>query len=407
MTSAALPLDLLSPEYVRDPIPMVDRMHAEAPLFFDGRLDAWMVGRWSDVKALEREPRLSAQRAAYVSALTPPELQERVAPLQAWYAQWMVMLDAKDHRRVRRLAAHAFTPRNIERLEGRMRAVVERILDAALERGQIEVMGELAFPLPRTVIGEMVGIPADDMHLLEDWTPRMTSLITANLTTEEAIEQATVARGQIHEYFSALIDERRRSPREGEVLSSLVQAMEGGDSLSRDEVIDLVVFIMTGAYDTTAYLIANGLHALLEHPEQLAKVRADPSAIDGWIEETLRYEPSITFNTRTVAEGFEYGGQRFEPGQMVYFLAIAANRDPARFSNPHRFDVERPNSSEHISFGFGPHFCIGAPLARAEARVAFGELLRRAPKLALPEQEIVRQPNMVVRALQSLRLELR
>src|SRR5690606_29255226 len=141
MTSAALPLDLLSPEYVRDPIPMVDRMHAEAPLFFDGRLDAWMVGRWSDVKALEREPRLSAQRAAYVSALTPPELQERVAPLQAWYAQWMVMLDAKDHRRVRRLAAHAFTPRNIERLEGRMRAVVERILDAALERGQIEVMG--------------------------------------------------------------------------------------------------------------------------------------------------------------------------------------------------------------------------------------------------------------------------
>lgn len=407
MTTTTPPLDLLSPEFVRDPVPMIERMLTEAPIFFDERLYAWMVGSWRDVKALEKEPRLSAQRSDYVSGLTPPDLKERVEPLKAWYARWMVMRDGSDHRRLRRLAAHAFTPRTIARLQSRMEAVVDPILDAALERGELEVMSELAFPLPRTVICEMVGIPEADTGLLAEWTPSMTNLISANLTTEDIIARATEARTQIQEYFSALIDERRRAPREGEVLSSLVQAMEDGDTLTRDEVIDLVVFIMAGAYDTTAYLIANALHLLLRHPEQLAKVRADPTLIDGWIEETLRLEPSITINTRSAFEAIDYQGHRFEPGQMVYFVASAANRDPERFPDPHAFDVTRSNSDDHISFGFGPHFCIGAPLARVEARVAFQRLLARTTELGLPEQVIEHQPSMVVRALKSLRMELR
>jgi cytochrome P450 len=407
MSSSTLPLDLLSPDFVNDPVPMIERMNAEAPIFFDPRLYAWMVGGWHDIDTLQRDPRLSAQRSGYVSALSPPELKERVVTLAAWYGEWMVMRDGADHRRLRRLSAHAFTPRNIQRLEARMLEVIEPVLDAALARGEMEVMEELAYPLPRTVICEMIGIPEADTGLLSEWTPNLNHILAATLSSEEVIERATVTRARIHEYFSALIEERRRAPRDGEVLSSLVQALDDGDSLTVDEVIDLVVSIMTGAYDTTAYLISNGLYLLLSNPEQLAMVQAEPTLVDAWIEETLRCEPSITINSRTLLESFEYRGHRFEAGQMMYFLPSVANRDPVRFADPHRFDVKRANSGDHLSFGFGPHFCIGAPLARMEARLAFQRLLHRTRELSLPEQELVRVPSMIVRGLKALRVTLR
>jgi cytochrome P450 len=407
MPDATYPLDLLSPEFLHDPVPMIDRMHAEAPVFFDHRLNSWMLGGYHANKALEREPRLSARRQGYVTALTPAPLQARVEPLVAWYGEWIVMRDGADHRRLRHLSAYAFTPRNIGRMEARMVAVVESIVDAALERGEMEVLSELAYPLPRVIICEMLGIPETDAELFSQWTPTITSLVSAGLTSEEIIERVFATRAQIHDYFVALIEERRRAPRDGEILTSLVQAIEGDDSLTVDEIIDLAVFIMVGAYDTTTYLISNGLNLLLRHPEQLAAVQADPSKIDGWIEETLRIEPSIAFNTRSVTETFEYDGHRFEPGQMVYFLAFVANRDPDHFPEPHRFDIARANASDHISFGFGPHFCIGAPLARMEARVAFQTIMKRARELQLPEQKLERIPSMVIRGWQSLRIGMR
>jgi cytochrome P450 len=406
MQDASYPFDMLSPQFVQDPVPMIDRMHATAPIFFDPRVNGWMVGSWRLNKALEREPRLSAARSGYVSALTPPPLQERVAPLVAWYGQWMTMRDGADHRRLRQLAAHAFTPRNVERLRERVAAVAEPIIDAALERGEMEVLGDLAFPVPRTIICEMLGIPEADVGLFSQWTPNVTNLLSASLHSDEIIDEVFATKTQIHDYFTALIEERRKAPREGEVLSDLVQAVEGSDTLTVDEIIDLAVFIMTGGYDTTTHLIASGLKLLLSHPEQLAAVQADPSKIDGWIEETLRMDPQIALNTRLVVEGFELEGHRFEPYQMVYFLALAANRDPERFPDPHRFDVARDNVRDHITFGFGPHHCIGAPLARMEARTVFQTLLRKTKALHLPEQAFERVPTTLLRGWKSLRVQL-
>jgi cytochrome P450 len=407
MPDATCTFDLLSPDFVHDPVPMIDRLHAEAPVFFDPRLNGWMVGSYSATKALEREPRVSAARARYVSALTPAPLQERVEPLVTWYAEWIAMRDGADHRRLRHLAAHAFTPRNVQGLQARVAAVAEPIIDAALERGEMEVLGELAYPVPRTIICEMLGIPESDTALFSQWTPNITNMLSASLATEAIIERVFVTRAQIQDYFVALIEDRRRSPREGEVLTSLVQAIEGSDSLSASEIIDLAVFIMTGGYDTTSHLIANGLNLLLRHPEQLAAVRADPARIDGWIEETLRCEPTIAINTRIVSETFEHDGHRFEAGQMVYFLTGAANRDPSHFPDPNRFDIARANAGDHVSFGFGPHYCIGAPLARMEARVVFQTILKRARELHLPEQKLERLPTMLLRGWQSLRMEMR
>jgi cytochrome P450 len=403
---ATPPFDMLSPEFVSNPVPMIARMHAEAPVFFDPRLNGWMVGSWRVSKALEREPRCSAARAGYVWALTPPPLQPRVEPLVAWYAEWIAMRDGADHRRLRQLAAHAFTPRNVERLRERVVAVAEPIIDAALERGEMEVLGELAFPVPRTIICEMLGIPESDVALFSKWTPSVTNMLSASLTSDAIIDHVYATKAEIHDYFTRLVEERRRAPREGEVLTDLVRAIEGSDTLAVDEIIDLAVFIMTGGYDTTTHLIASGLKFLLESPEQLAKVRADPSKIDGWIEETLRMDPQIALNTRIVKEGFEHEGRRFEPGHMVYFLSLVANRDPERFPDPDRFDVERRNAGEHITFGFGPHHCIGAPLARMEARTVFQTLLRKTKELRLPAQEFERVPTTLLRGWKSLRIEL-
>jgi len=399
-----LPLDLLSPQFVEDPVPMIDRMHAEAPVFFDPRLHGWLVGSHADVKALERDPRLISARADYVRALTPPELQARVTPLVDWYAEWMVMRDGAAHRRIRSLAAHAFQPRAVQRLQARVDAVVDEVMKRALERGELELVSELAFPMPRTIICEMLGIPEHDWHLFDTWTPTINLMLSGALTSEEVIARVDSARASIQEYFTKAIAERRKAPREGEMLTELVQALEGSDSLTENELFDLIAFIMAGAYDTTAFLISNGLLQLLRNPEQLATLRADPSKVDTWVEETLRLDPSITLNTRAVAEGFEFHGHRFEAGQMIYFMAIVANRDGERFPDPHRFDLQRTNATEHVSFGFGPHFCIGAPLARMEARRAFHGILRHTKLLELPEQEIERLPNMVIRGLKQLRV---
>jgi len=407
MQDTSYPFDMLSPAFVQDPVPMIDRMHAEAPVFFDPRVNGWMVGSHRVTKSLEREPRLSAARSGYVTALTPPALQERVAPLVAWYAGWMTMRDGADHRRLRGLAAHAFTPRNVDRLRERVIEVTEPILDAALARGEMELLGELAFPVPRTIICEMLGIPGSDEGLFSRWTPSITNLLSASLHTDEIVDGVLATRTQIHDYFVASIEERRRVPRDGEVLTALVQAIEGSDTLTVDEIIDLSVFIMTGGYDTTTHLIASGLKLLLDHPEQLAAVQADPSKIDGWIEETLRCDPQIAINTRLVIEGFEHEGHRFEPGQMVYLLTLASNRDPEHFAEPNRFDIERKNAREHTTFGFGPHHCIGAALARMEARAVFQTIMKKVRELHLPEQPLERVPTVLLRGWKSLRIELR
>ncbi|MFO7561668.1 MAG: cytochrome P450 [Enhygromyxa sp.] len=403
MTTATLPLDLLSPEYIDDPQPMIDRMLSEAPMFFDPRLHGWMVGRYQDVQALQASPKLTASRAFYVSAALPPELQAQIKPLVDWYQQWIVMMDPPEHTRLRRLGGQAFRPKEIERMRERIAEVVDELIDAVIERGEMEFLADFAIPLPQTIICEMVGIPLADRQRFIEWTNDLTLLLGAALNTPEAIAHALDSYTQMKAYFDELLPERRKRPIPGEVLSNLVIAAEEHDQLTADEVINLVAFIMTGGYETTTRLLSNGIWLLFSDPEQLAKVRADPSLIPGWIEETLRCEPSITINVRSVAAPFVYEGHELTPGQMVYFVISAANRDPAQFPDPHRFDVTRTDN-KHLTFGFGAHFCLGAALARMEAQIGFRKLLERLPKLAMPEQEILRLPNFVVRPITQLRL---
>lgn len=394
-------LDIFHPDFASDPAPMIDRMLREQPIAFDPRLGGWLIGRHRDLMALHADPRLTSLRIDYVTAGLGPELRAAIEPLVAWYGRWIVMKDPPEHTRLRRLAAHAFQPRNLERLRGRIEQVTDQLIDEVMDAGEMEAVGHLAYPLPRAVISDMVGVPWEDRDRLLRWIDDFVALLAASLRTEDAIARAMRSYDDMRAYMLELIDQRRREPIEGEILSDLVAASDHDDRLTIDEVVDLVAFILTGGYETTAHLIASGLHLLLTHPEQLARVRREPALLAGAIEEALRLEPSITFNTRAVVAPIEHDGHRFEPGQLLYLVAIAANRDPERFPDPHRFDIGREKIG-HTSFGFGAHYCLGAALARLEARVVFERLLARLPGLWLPEQPIARRPGVAVRPIERL-----
>ena len=394
-------LDVLHPDFVANPVSMIDRMLREQPIAFDPRLGGWLIGRYSDTMALQRDPRLHSNRVGYISAALPPELRAMIRPLSDWYEQWLPMKDPPQHTRLRRLAAPAFQPRNLVRLERRVEEVVDRLLDRVMAAREMEVKQDFAFPVPRTIIGAMIGIPDEHIDRLMPWTHDLIDLLGGALTTAERIAHARRSHDEMTAYYRELIEERRRRPVEGEILSSLVLAHEAGDRLDMDELVTMVALLSVGGYETTAQLITNGTLLLLQNPEQLALLRANPALVPGAVEEMLRLEPSPSFNTRTVREPFEYQGHRFEAGQILYFVVVAANRDPARFPDPHRFDVTRPDNA-HLTFGFGIHTCLGAALARMEARIAFQRLITRLPGLYLPEQPIARQPSMAMRALERL-----
>jgi cytochrome P450 len=394
-------LDVLHPDFVANPNPMIDRMLRQQPIAFDPRLGGWLIGSYGDTMRLQRDPRLHSNRVGYVTAALSPELRAMIMPLSDWYEQWLPMKDPPEHTRLRRLAAPAFQPRNLARLERRVEEVVDQIIDRVMAAGEMEVARDFGFPVPRTIIGAMIGIPDEDLHRLMPWTHDLIALLGGELTAADAIARARRSHDQMTAYYRDLIEERRRRPIEGEILSSLVAACDADDRLSVDELVTMIALLTVAGYETTAQLITNGTLLLLQNPEQLALLRANPALVPGAIEEMLRCEPSPAFNTRTVREPFEYEGHRFEPGQILYFMVVAANRDPARFPDPHRFDVTRPDNA-HLTFGFGIHHCLGAPLARMEARIAFQRLIARLPGLHLPEQPIVRKPSMAMRALERL-----
>lgn len=405
MTQPATPvLDLLHPDFIRDPYPMVARMLREQPIAFDARMGGWLVGRYADVMALSRDPRLSNHRVGVVTATLSDELREQAAPLVAFYEKWMVMADPPRHTRLRKLAGYAFKPSTIAGLEGFIAATVDELLDAAMSEGEeMEFRSQFADPLPQKVISKMVGVPEEDRSKFVKWTLDLLELLTVGLVTGEALAEAQRSYEEVTAYFAELIEARKQAPVEGEILSELLAASDGEDQLTAEEVTTFSVNLMAGGFETTTHLLSNAMLCLLQHPEQLELLREDPSLIPSAVEEVLRYEPSITFNARLVTEAIEHGGHRFEPGQLVYFLSCAANRDPERFPEPDRFDARR-GDNKHVTFGFGIHFCLGAPLARMEAKIALERILERMPGLRLPEQELERAPNMAMRPLTALRL---
>jgi cytochrome P450 len=364
----------------------------------------WMVFRHADVVRLLRDPTLSVEaRNSTQPEFPDPEIAELMANRTERTGRAILNLDPPDHHRIRRLVSKVFTPRMIELLRPEIQRLVDQYLDAVAERGDgtMDVIADLAFPLPFTVISEMMGIPEGrDRNELRSWSGALVKTFDPIITADEA-RAAMAASDNFLAYMTETIDAKRTDP-DDKLLSAMIAAEEDGDRLTEDELIDNVMLLFIAGHETTVNLIGNGTLALLRNPDQLARLRDDPSLDANAIDELLRYDSPVQFSGRFALETFELDGRTIEERSVIMTCLGGANRDPAVFADPDRLDLGRPNANQHVSFGGGFHHCLGNALARLEGQVAIGALARRFPELALARAEQVWNGRIVLRGLQEL-----
>ncbi|MHB8466016.1 MAG: cytochrome P450 [Acidimicrobiales bacterium] len=383
-----------------DPYPLYQALREHAPVHFSEQLGGWLLSRHEDVTGVLRDRRWSND-PRNATGVADDEMFALVADMMAGL---LLLMDPPDHTRVRSLVSKAFTPKVIEQLRPHIEATVEGLLDEAVERGALELMSDVAYPLPVTVIAELLGVPVADRDLLKEHSRLLVWLIEWQMPLDKLPEVGGAAMA-VGAYLMGVIEERRAHPRD-DLISALVAAEEAGDRLSPEELLTTCILLLIAGHETTMNLIGNGMLALLRHPDQLARLREDPTLTRPAIEELLRYDGPIQLTARTALEDIDIGGTRIAKGEQVVVLLGAANRDPAVFAAPDALDLTRVDT-HHLAFGHGAHFCLGAALARVEAQVVIAALLRRFPDLTMADAPIEWRETITIRGLQALPLRLR
>jgi cytochrome P450 len=392
---------LLDPDVLANPYPLYRRLREEDPVHWDPYLHAWVVTRYADVVHVLHHFRASRTPSAErLSALGMSEL----TPIAELMVRQMLFLDPPEHRRVRRLASAAFTPRRVARLRDHIRQVAVTLIEQFEGSSRFEVMAGLANPLPAIVTAEMLGVPTADHELLKTWSADFAEMLGNFQHNPGRARKTLQSVEQMVAYFREAIHQEAVRPTTG-LVNALATAEVDGDRLSEDEVVANVIVTMVGGQETTTNLIGNGLLTLLRDAEQLERLRRDPGLMPSAIEELLRYESPSQHTARLAPEGANLGGREIPEGAAVISVMGAANRDPQRFAEPDRLDLSR-SDNRHLAFGWAGHFCFGAPLARIEAQIAFETLLARYPRLSLaPDAPIRWRPNLGLRGLTELHLQ--
>jgi len=384
----------MAPEFVADPYPTYHRLRAEDPVH-QSPLGFWVLTRYEDVVAVLRDPRLAKEAIAeFVAA------RLGVAPLGIGLS--MLDRDPPDHTRLRGLVSKAFTPRVVEVLRPHIQQLVDGLLDRVEGAGSMDLIEDFAYPIPVIVICEMLGVPVEDRERFKGWGLDIARGLDSLLLPpgSDVVERSVAARRALADYFRELIAERRASPR-ADMLSGLIAAEEAGDTLSENELLATCILLLVAGHETTVNLIGNGTLALLRHPDQLRQLRESPELIGSAVEELLRYDGPVQRTARIPSEDVTIGGRTIAKGEMVMPFIGAADRDPAQFPDPDRLDIRRADN-RHIAFGWGIHFCLGAPLARVEGQIAIGTLARRLPKLALATDRPEYRQSLTLRGLSRL-----
>ena len=376
----------LSPALRADPYPLYEELRRKDPVHRMRLQDAWVLADYADVDMVLRDSRRFGNEGRDFGYI--PQVS-------------MLDLDPPEHTRLRGLMAHGFTPRSVNALEPRVRETVDGLLAKVDGDGPFDLIAALAFPLPIIVIAEMLGVPPKDRERFNEWSNTV-SLIVDPLLNERQLRRVRRAVDEVFEYLEAVAEERRRDPRD-DLVSALVTAEVDGERLSRDDLLVNLLLVLVAGNETTRNLIGNGALALLRNPGQLGRLRDDPGLLNGAIDELLRFDSPVQLDSRIALEPVELGGKRIAPGQRVICLLGAANRDPKAFPDGDRLDVGR-SAASHVAFGRGIHYCIGAPLARLEGRVAFEALLPRLGRLQLAEEPRYRD-QVTLRGLESLWVE--
>ena len=392
---------------LQDPYPLFDELRARQPVHWCGALNTWLGFRYDDALAAVKDPRLLSGRGPVYERIINDDNRSKVEPLLSHLSLWLQSINPPRHTRLRKLAGLAFTPRMIQQMVGRMEQIVADRLDVVREKGQCDFVDEFCYWVPATVICDMLGLPHDDHDQFRDWVGHLMPFTSgAGSALYEAIDGAHGGLTRLIDYFEKIIAQRRRRPGE-DLISALVGAEVDGDRLSDEELFGMCVFLFVAGHETTMSLFGSATYLLLTHPDQSARFDPDDAAgVDLAIEECLRYESPVTRAPRVAGEDMTLRGQSIRNGDSVTFLLGAANRDPDQFDRADELDLGRaPN--KHLAFGFGRHFCIGAELARLEARVAMPMIFKQLPNLQLADANVRWRRAFGIRSLERLQVAVR
>ena len=396
----ALLLELIAtPEGRADPYPRYAALRERAPVHRSA-FGIWTLTDYDDCQLLLRHPGVGKDFSSAMNSLGLSDADREAQDRFRNDRSNMLVTDPPDHTRLRGLVTRAFTPRTVEKLRPRIVTLVDELLDT-FDPGEVEVMDALAFPLPVTVIGDMLGVPAEDRPLLRPLVRSVTAILELAVSPE-ALAEAADADAKLGAYFADLVADRRAHPRD-DLLTKLIEAEDEGDQLTEHELISTVILLFAAGFETTTHLIGNGLLALLRNPGELARLRADRSLVRSGVEELLRYDSPVQIAARTTYEELSVGGQAIPSGNLVLAMLGAANRDPARFRDPERLDVGRDEGAP-MSFGGGIHFCLGAALARLEGQIVLDRLLDRFETMALVGGPPTVRDSLTLRGLTDLRV---
>lgn len=402
MTTSQFDEALTTAHFFENPYPLYHQMREQAPVYWSDAWQAWVITRYDDVMAVlkDSDNYSSAGRVIALLNKLPPEARQQVAALERHYEIGIAHTDPPDHTRVRNLLNKVFTPRMVNHWQTRIQEVVNQKLDAAIEKGQLDIIDDIAYPLPATIIAEMLGAPTSDIERFRHWATAINHLFElGGKMTPEAAFAAQNSLHEMREYITQLADEKRKNPAD-DIISQLV-ADNTEEKLSMAEIVSTSVTFFVAGHETTTNLIGNGMLALLKNPDQMQLLRQQPDLIQPAIEEMLRYDPSVPRGWRIVKQDVTLRGQNISKGALIFPMLAAANRDPEVFDNFDTFDIQRPQN-RHLAFGYGIHFCLGAPLARQEGAIAINTLVQRLPNIQLTDAALTWRHDMAIRSLHNL-----
>jgi cytochrome P450 len=392
-----------APEF-GDPYPGYAWLRENDPVHWSESLRAWVITRYHDVREVfDRPARFSSDRFRKLGPQYTSQ-REAVVAVGRVLGDWMVFRDPPDHTRLRALLQKSFTTRQLERTRPQIESMILQLLDQMAKRADCDFVRDFALPLPAGVIAILLGVPASDIPQLARWSDQMSAYIGGSILPDDNFERTRDGLDEMCRYFRELIEQLKRRPNDA-LINMMLAAEDAGDALSEDEVVSTCVLLLFAGHETTTNLLANGLWLLLQNPLELAKLRKTPALVDTAIEEFLRLEAPVPATNKIALEELSWCGKMIRPGDPVLPFIAAANRDPRQFSEPDRLDIARqPN--RHLAFGYGIHFCLGAPLARMEATLGFHALLARFPRIEALDEHAAWKPLIFFRALERLRVGL-
>jgi cytochrome P450 len=385
---------------INNPIPVLRSLQDHAPVYWCEALRGWVITRYDDARAVLRNEDFSADRITPFYNAQPPQRQAQIEQLIRYLNTWVAFRDPPEHTRLRKLMKTVFTPDTVAGQRTAVERSVDRLIRHLEGEQEFDFIKEFAFPLPAMVIMDLLGLPEEDMADLKDWSNQMQLFIGSATTSPQKYDLAEAGATAMAAYFREVIRTRGQRPGD-DLVSQLMALRDVDDALTEDEVIGTCMLFLFGGHETTTNLIGNGVRVLLQHPGEKQRLLEDPALIGSAVEEILRYDGPTGASVRLVRNSHRMHGVELEAGQRVFVMINAANRDPRAFEEPDRFDISRtPNN--HLTFNYGPHFCMGAPLARLEGQVAIGEVLRRLPGISLAADSYDYMDTMIMRGVRSM-----